>query len=193
MLQQYNEGRKRKRDVRNKNRQSRQGHDLQLAHLVDGKAAAAGVLQLALVDVEQHAWDKGELAETHVEKVVVVAAEEHGGGDDGALALEVDGMVGKHKRLNYVGRLAGFKRCCDEHHSLEEPAVHPQAGGAVARDNAEADDEFVARLLLAVGKAGGTEVVEHELEHFEILRNAERFRSLGVSIKNVPHNGNGAL
>ena len=151
------------------------------------------MLQLALVDVEQHAWDKGKLAETHVEKVVVVAAEEHGGGDDGALALEVDGVVCKHKRLHHFGRLAGFERCCDEHHSLEEPAVHPQAGGAVTRDDAEADDELVARLLLAVGKAGGTEVVEHELEHFEILRNAERLRSMGVSIKNVPDNGNGTL
>jgi hypothetical protein len=41
---------------------------------MDGEAAAAGVLQLALVDVKQHARDERELAETHVEKGAVVAA-----------------------------------------------------------------------------------------------------------------------
>ncbi len=42
--------------------------------MVEGEAAAAGVLQLALVDVKQHAGDEGELAEAHVEKVAIVAA-----------------------------------------------------------------------------------------------------------------------
>ena len=98
-----------------------------------------------------------------------MAAEDHGGGDDGALALEVDGVVRKHERLYNIGGLTGFKSGCDDHESLKQTTVHPQAADAVARDDAEADDKFVARLFLTVGKARGAQVVEHEFKHFEVF------------------------
>ena len=82
---------------------------------MNGQAAAAGVLQLTFIDVEEHAGDEGKLAETQRKEVVVVAAEEHGGRDDRAFALEVDWMVGEHKGLDYISRLARFKRGGNDH------------------------------------------------------------------------------
>ena len=50
----------------------------------------------------------------------------------------------------------------------------------------QAHNELVAGLLLAVGETGGAQVVEYDLEHFEILGSAESLGGVGVSVKDVP-------
>jgi hypothetical protein len=59
------------------------------------------------------------------------------------------------------------------HEGFEQAAVQPQAAHAVARNDAEAHDEFIASLLLAVGEARRAKAVEHELEHVKVLRDAK--------------------
>ena len=102
-------------------------------------------------------------------------------------------MVGEHERLDHIGRLARFKSSGNYHEGFKQATVHPQAADAVASYDAEAHDEFITGLLLAVCEARRTKAVEYDLKHFKVLWNAKCCRAVWMRVENVPQQGDGAL